>query len=60
MDWNRIEGNCKQLKHKIKEALTFKPPQGRNSDGKGVSFAFHIIIVPASPLWPSVDTRAYP
>ena len=24
MDWNRIEGNCKQLKHKIKEALTFQ------------------------------------
>ena len=22
MDWNRIEGNCKQLKRKIKEALT--------------------------------------
>jgi two-component system, cell cycle sensor histidine kinase PleC len=24
MDWNRIEGNCKQLKRKIKEALTFQ------------------------------------
>src|ERR1700756_2705527 len=24
MDWNRIEGNCKQLKLKIKEALTFQ------------------------------------
>jgi signal transduction histidine kinase len=24
MDWNRIEGNCKQAKRKIKEALTFQ------------------------------------
>src|ERR1700756_2941144 len=24
MDWNRIEGNCKQSKRKIKEALTFQ------------------------------------
>jgi two-component system cell cycle sensor histidine kinase PleC len=24
MDWNHVEGNCKQLKRKIKEALTFQ------------------------------------
>jgi two-component system cell cycle sensor histidine kinase PleC len=24
MDWNRIEANCKQLKRKIKAALTFQ------------------------------------